>query len=458
MVIQPKVDKRTKKHKMEKYKTIILKHEENQATIYPANDRDFLNDTFSVRVSVLKGEFIDVPVYMGISAHSWGATVKNPNGTNATQTNLTSFVNFDFIGKVNISITYNKNIVNKVAIRPTFLNIDYKQDGNMIIISLDSPKQFFVDINDDILNNLQVFANAFEKSSLYESCIEQNDSDVIYFEPGYHTVENNKHITLDSKGIPTVKLSGKQTVYIAGGATVCSTFEIIRENDVTIRGHGIISMLDYTSHEYGLYNEYTKDMITIVGSDNINIDGIVILNPTKMGIFATYSTNMRINNVKFITHVLSGDGIHAHNCHDAKVSNCFFRVSDDCIALFAMKINPLTGLNDIDVYNWDIYNIVTYTIARALCFGGHGSRDAGNRRSFYNINAQDIYVVESKLNANRGGAVRLIVCDENTMRDILVENLYLEGTLKMKAFKITNEKLEIYSPYNGYTIEGIVFS
>lgn len=70
-----------------------------------------------------------------------------------------SMVQFDFSGRVELRIRPNNQMIHKVKIRPLSKGIEYTVRENMIYFSLDKPGKFSIEINENRVNNLHVFAN-----------------------------------------------------------------------------------------------------------------------------------------------------------------------------------------------------------------------------------------------------------------------------------------------------------
>ena len=75
-----------------------------------------------------------------------------------------SMVTFDFMGTVEVAVTYNKGKVNTAKVRPLSYDIPFQIVDNTVIFSLDCPRNLSVEVNGDIFHNLHLFANKPEEN------------------------------------------------------------------------------------------------------------------------------------------------------------------------------------------------------------------------------------------------------------------------------------------------------
>ena len=145
------------------------------------------------------------------------------------QTEIAYFISFDMSNPITLSVNVEDEEIERVAIRPLEFNIPCVRDGNKLTLTVEKPMNFTIEIN-GIHHALHVFANP-----------EDNfipDENTLYFGAGEHNV-----------GLIFPKEN--QTVYIAEGATVYGSIFIYKQNNVTVRGRGI---LDSSKFKRG--NEY----------------------------------------------------------------------------------------------------------------------------------------------------------------------------------------------------------
>lgn len=77
---------------------------------------------------------------------------------------VTSVAKFEFEGKVEIQVKSIVQDIKSFKIRPNSYGIEAKQEGNTLTFSLNRPRYLSVEINGNIYQNLQIFAdNVLEK-------------------------------------------------------------------------------------------------------------------------------------------------------------------------------------------------------------------------------------------------------------------------------------------------------
>ena len=136
---------------------------------------------------------------------------------------LTSVAKFEFDGKIEVQVKSLAQDIKSFKIRPNSYGIKAVQDGNTLTFKLDRPRYISVEINGNIYQNLQLFAdNIIEKPKVKKK-------NLMYFGPGVHDFKG------DSIHIP----SGK-TVFIDNGAVIKGWLSTYGSRDVKILGHGIV--------------------------------------------------------------------------------------------------------------------------------------------------------------------------------------------------------------------------
>lgn len=161
---------------------------------------------------------------------------------------VTSVAKFEFEGKVEIQVKSIAQDIKSFKIRPNSYGIEAKQEGNTLTFSLNRPRYLSVEINGNIYQNLQIFAdNVLEKPKV------KKKKDLMYFGPGVH----------DFKG-DSIHIASGKTVFIDNGAVIKGWLSTYGSKDVKILGHGIVMP---GRHE-GIMVRYSK---------NVYIDGPLTL-------------------------------------------------------------------------------------------------------------------------------------------------------------------------------------
>ena len=216
-----------------------------------------LKHDFEVKARITGGEWQDLATY----------AFKVDRVANAKHNvEVTSVAKFEFEGKVEIQVKSIAQDIKSYKVRPTSYGIQAKQEGNTLTFSLDRPRYLSVEINGNIYQNLQIFAdNVLEKPKV------KKKKDLMYFGPGIHDFKG------DSIHIP----SGK-TVFIDNGAVIKGWLSTYNSNNIKILGHGIIM----PPHNAGIQVRYSKNVyidgplttqLPIGGSDSVTVKNTKVM-------------------------------------------------------------------------------------------------------------------------------------------------------------------------------------
>jgi hypothetical protein len=375
---------------------------------YPAPEGMPHNDDFSVKVRVPGGQWqelfeYDVQVDMHKPRHA-------------------SMVYFDFSGTVEVSVTKNEGTVTSARIRPLSYGIKPKIDDNTIMFTLHKPLKVLVEFNDDIFGNLHVFGNPLEVNPP-----DPNDPNVIYFGPGIHTPVGK-----------VVKIPSGRTVYIKGGAIVRAKLLCDRVENVRIVGRGI---LDHT--ERGVEVTYSK---------NVEIDGIIVMNPTHYTVYGGQSEDLTVRNIKSFSSRGWSDGIDVMSCSDMVIDDVFMRNSDDCIAIYTHRWNFYGDSKNVTVKNSTLWA----DVAHPIMIGTHGNPEKPETIediSFYNIDILN----HDEPQLNYQGCMSINVSDENLARNIRFEKIRVEDFEQGQLLNLRVTFNKKYAKAPGRGIENVYF-
>jgi polygalacturonase len=145
------------------------------------------------------------------------------------------------------------------------------------------------------------------------------DKHVIFFGPGIHPAGK-------------ITLRDNQTLYLAGGAVVKGALDA-RGANLRIHGRGILDGSDYEWRKgpYGV-------TLGIQGT-NVEVSGITIRGSSHWTLVPRASRHVTIRNVKLCnSRVQNDDGINPCNSQDVRISDCFIRSDDDCVALKGLSL------------------------------------------------------------------------------------------------------------------------
>ncbi|OJX87399.1 MAG: glycoside hydrolase [Paludibacter sp. 47-17] len=337
-----------------------------------------------------------------------------------------SMVQFDFKGRAELRIKVNNTIVNDVKIRPARRNIVHQQEGNIVYFNLDKPAKLSVEINGNRLNNLHIFANE------PESEIPTPDSpSVMYFGPGLHRPQDQPG---NAFNVPS-----NTTVYLAPGAYVNGKFVCNKVENVRFIGRGYI-----IDAERGFEITY---------SENIEIDGITVINPNHYTVYGGEVKGLKINNLKSFSVKGWSDGIDLMSCSEVTINDIFLRNSDDCIAIYTHRWN-FHG----NAHNYKITNAILWAdVAHPINIGLHGDVENGGY-SIENLYFGEIDILEhDEDDRNYQGAMAFSVSDHNSVRNVTFENVWVENIQEGQLFNLRVLYNNKYSNGSGREITNIHF-
>jgi len=123
-------------------------------------------------------------------------------------------------------------------------------------------------------------------------------------------------------------LEDNAQVYLAPGAVVYGGFRG-KPRNAKVFGHGIIDG-----------SELSSSMVRFDGASNVVVEGIMMRCGKAWQNTLQNCDDITYRNVKVLSFVPYGDGIDPVNSRNIRIENCFFRCSDDCIAVKAMRGGP----------------------------------------------------------------------------------------------------------------------
>lgn len=309
--------------------------------------------SFSVRIRIPDGQWTTVPVLLALvrflDEETGESVVRN-----------SSVARFDFQGTVEVAITSARGAVNTARLRPLSHRIPHTVDGDTVNFTLTEPRDLSIELDGDIFDNLHLHATPMETRRP-----EPHDPNVIWFAPGLHTTPDN-----------VLKVPDGKTVYLEGGAVLTSRVEFAGVRSGRLLGRGI------------LWN--SPGGVKIAHSSDVEIDGVLVLNPTGYAITVGQSRRVTIAGIHAYSHVTWGDGIDVFSSEDILIDRVFLRNSDDCVAVYGHRWN----------YHGDTRNAVVRDstlwadVAHPVNIGTHG--DPGNPEVIENLVFSGIQVLDHR--------------------------------------------------------------
>ncbi len=375
---------------------------------YTAPSEIPLNNDFTVKVRTSGSQWMDLIEYeVLVDSHN---------------VQKSSMVNFDFEGKVEVSITCNREKIKSARIRPLSYNIPYKVRGNTIHLVLTHPSNISVEVNGDIFHNLQIFTNKLEADKP-----NTNDPNVVFFGPGFHNLD-------------TLRMESGKNLYLAGGAVVKAKVICDKVHDVKIYGRGI------------LLNGHRGVEITY--SSNIIVNDLVFINPAHYTIFGGQSDHLSIHNIRSFSSNGWADGIDLMSCSDVLVNGVFMRTSDDCIALYGHRWTYYGDCRDVTVQNSTLWA----DVAHPIMLGTHGNPEPGKSEILENLTFKNIDILNhDEPQINYQGCMAINVSDENLARNIRFEDIRVEDFEQGQLFNLRVTFNKKYALAPGRGIENVYF-
>ncbi len=385
---------------------------------YPAPSEAKLNDAFKVEISQNGGSWVGVDSYnvMVDEVIDGKHLVRN-----------TSMAYFDFSETVNVRVI-SKAGINSVRVRPLAYGIAHETKGDTILFQLDRPRQLSVEVNGDIFNNLQLFANPLETEAPANPKKWAKKKGHRYFGPGYHKLD----------GVLTI--GSNEEVYVAGGAYVDGVIEITDARNARLFGRGMI----YPEKRMGVH---------VRNGRNVEVDGIFTTQCAVGG-----SDSVRINNVKVMSYYGWGDGFNVFASDNVHYTNVFARTSDDCTTVYATRKGFVGGAENISMEN----SVLWADVAHPIMIGIHGSaKEIGPDAApdtIRNVVYRNIEILDQKEpQLDYQGALTINAGDNNIVRDITFENINVESLRQGRLLDLRIFYNTKYCGAPGLAIENIDF-
>ncbi|MEV5030341.1 glycosyl hydrolase family 28 protein [Paenibacillus sp. LPE1-1-1.1] len=372
-----------------------------------------------------------------------------------------SMVYFDMEGTIEVTVISNKQRIEQAVIRPLSAQIPFQIEGDAITFTLDRPCKLSIEINEERFSNLHLFANPIETAppmpddanvlrvhagthkfadiaenvrGMSESA--DGEQKTIYFMPGIHHFEN-----------PMLHIPSGTTVYIAGGAVLYGSMICKHAENIVIRGRGVLYMsnMEKTTYLRGVQIQFSKQ---------IEVEGIITLDPPHYSIYIGQSEHIRIHNFKSFSTRGWCDGIDMMASSNVDIRDVFLRTSDDCIAVYGSRGEYYGDSRNITVSN----SVFWADVAHAMHVGIHGDHQ-NNGDTVANIRFENIDVLEHhEPQENYWGVMAICAGDNNTVRDVTFNQIRVEDFELGQLFDVRVVWNQTYNPVPGRQIENIVFS
>jgi hypothetical protein len=378
-----------------------------------------------------------------------------------------SMASFDMNEPVEVEVTcLTHEILERAAIRPLSYDIAFHISGATLFFTLDRPSKLSVEPNGDRFHNLHLFANAVEDNPpspdgpnvlllaptregrpvihrtedilrLASTPAEPGSTapDTIYFAPGLHYLEET-----------VLRIPSGKTVYLAGGAVVVGSLVCDNVKDVKICGRGILYLGDF--HRYSAFRG-----VRILFSEDIEVDGITLIDPPHYSIYIGKSRGIRIRNFKSFSNKGWSDGIDMMASSDIDIEDVFLRTSDDCIAIYGSRWDYRGDARRIQVRS----SVLWADVAHPMMIGIHGDHEQDGD-IIEDILFENIDILEHhEPQPNYMGAMSINAGDKNVIRNVTYDRIRVEDFELGQLLDVRVVWNKDYNPVAGRRIENVVF-
>ncbi len=281
------------------------------------------------------------------------------------------------------------------SIHPQSRSIPASPKANVLEFAMSAPDYLYIKINE--LPELCVFADPLEKDPP-----SQNDPNVLWFGPGIH-----------EPGEITVK--DDQTIYLAPGAVVYGWLRGSARH-VEIKGRGVLD------------GRYQRRLVRLDHCVDVLVEGVMLRNGKEWQNTLNECSNITYRNVKVVSFGQCGDGIDPVGSRNIIIENCFFRCTDDCMAIKSSRPHQ-------EVHNIKIRGcvMVGYAFSDGVTIGFEcrGPEIEG-------IRVWDCDIISSKNNSRVGGhSAFSVICDGAArVHNVVFENIRVESDIEHKLFEL----------------------
>lgn len=394
-------------------------------TTYPLPAGAPLNNDYTIRVRPDGGNWQTVGTY------AWSVDHTN-NGKHKVET--TSVAYFDFTGRVDIEVKWNRGRVQTARVRPLSKGIKATIKDSTVSFSIDRPLDLSVEINGDIYHNVQLFANAsqpvYRSAAQVAKALGKKKKDILFYGPGYYDL-----------GKDSITVASGQVLYVAGGAYIKGYASVWQADGAQVLGHGIINP---GRQQAGLLVRYSR---------NITVDG-----PITTQLPVGESANVSVKNAKVISWYGWGDGMNVFASHDVSYHHVFCRTSDDCSTVYCTRLGYHGGCRNISISD----AVYWADVAHPIMIGLHG--DIEKDEVIEQVVYEDIDILQQReKQIDYQGCIAINDGDNITVRNLTFRNIRIEDIDEgmLVNFRVCYNKKYCHAPGRGIhdiTLENISYN
>jgi hypothetical protein len=310
-----------------------------------------------------------------------------------------AFAYFDLSGPVEVTVSCREPI-RSAKILPGSFKLVPVIEGQRLTFSLTEPKHVTIEVNENWVGALHLFANPPEAHAP-----RPDDPNVIYFGPGVHEVAG-------------VTVGSGKTLYVAAGAVVKGSADrrspviTLQGEHIVLRGRGVI--------DGSLCPTHARNLLLVRGKD-IAVEGVIFRDSSVWTIPIRQSDRVTVKNVKLLGYRANSDGIDVCNSRDVTIEGCFIRTLDDLIVVKADKGQG--EVRRIVARKCVLWN----EVAHALSVGAELREDVND------VLFEDCDVIHDK---GREWTLRVFHCDAARVSNIRFENIRIEESPRLMSLWI----------------------
>jgi hypothetical protein len=303
--------------------------------------------------------------------------------------------------------------VKGLTVRPKHLGIAVSGQERDWSLALPGPCKLYIEA--ETLPPLLVFADSPEDKVAPES------GDTRIFGPGVH-----------DPGLITLKDNAR--IYLAPGAVVYGGFRG-KPRNAKVFGRGILDG-----------SKLSSSMVELNGASNVVVEGIIMRCGKAWQNTLQNCDNITYRNVKILSFVPYGDGIDPVCSRNIRIENCFFRCSDDCIAVKAMQGGPkVSGITVQDCV------MAGYNFSDGFTIGYEAVTEAIEDITVKNC---DILYARGATKAGQHSAFSIICDGPATVRNVTFEDIRVEENIT-RMFELNVTDGNFYSKASPGRIQGV---
>ena len=336
--------------------------------------------------------------------------------------------------------------ISTVNVRPFSKGISPTITGSVVSFVIPEPMKLSIEINGEMYRNLNLIANPVETN-----IPSKTDPNVIWFGAGVSNITGST-----TTGVLT--LNAGQTLYLAPGAFVKGAVTCSNGANVSIKGRGILSSADFADDSW----QWT---IEAWQCPNFLLEGILVTGgPDNTAVFSDCN-GLIVRNYKMISGRHWDDAIHINACKNVLIEDCYTRGSDDNIVFYSGNLvnydaAKWLGVNQ-NTINVTVRNCTVWSdCAHPIMIGTHGVFATGGG-VFNGMKFENIDILEHRAstwqNGVYQGAMSITANDNNTVKNVVFENIRVERLTTGQLFHIQTNTNTDYSSGPGLLVDSITF-